>query len=213
MKQRTKHYPLTSLQEKIIRILTTHSGVTYKTLIEKIRKDRITLLQSIESLILQGYVEKQKINPEFERSKLEFRPTLMAKHIAWTSLGVNIEDILKIEGDQDILNYLELIKDVTDPLQRQKFIDPLTLIITSYGTWESKGKIDPKLKRDTIKEGFCNGIVELVKTPKNDVERFFNQITVEWLKKLFSTAELREFSNLFELMGNNLIRSSKKIPI
>jgi hypothetical protein len=64
----------------------------------------------------------------------------MAKHLAWTSLGVNVEDILKIDRDQDILNYLELIKDVTDPLQRQKFIDPLTLIITSYGTWESKEK-------------------------------------------------------------------------
>ena len=68
----------------------------------------------------------------------------MAKHIAWTSLGVNIEDILKIEGDQDIFNYFELIKDVSDPLQRQEFIDPLSSIITSYGTWESKGKIDPK---------------------------------------------------------------------
>ena len=73
--------------------------------------------------------------------------TLTAKHLAWTNLGVDIENILKIEGDQDILNYLELIKDVTDPLQRQKFIDPLTLIITSYGTWESKGKIDPETKK------------------------------------------------------------------
>jgi DNA-binding MarR family transcriptional regulator len=213
LKQRTKYYPLTRLQEKILRILTTHSRVTYKTLMEQTRRDRITLLQSVESLILQGYVEKQKINPEFERSKLVLRPTLMAKHLAWTSLGVDIENILKIEGDQDIFDYFELIKDVSDPLQRQKFIDPLSSIITSYGTWKDKGKIDPKLKRDAIKEGFCNGIVELVKRPKNDVGRFFNQITVEWLKKLFSTAELREFSNLFEIMGNNLIRSSKKIPI
>lgn len=213
MKQRTKYYPLTRLQEKIIRILTTYSRVTYKTLIEQTRRDRITLLQSMESLIIQGYVEKQKINPEFERSKLVFRPTLMAKHLAWTSLGVNVEDILKIDRDQDILNYLELIKDVTDPLQRQKFIDPLALIITSYGTWESKGKIDPEIKRDSIKKGFHSGITELAQGSKNEVDMFFSQRIVEQLRKLFSVTELRKFKNLFETMGNNFIKSSRKIPV
>jgi hypothetical protein len=167
----------------------------------------------MESLILQGYVGKQRINPEFERSKLVFRPTLKAIHLAWTTLGVDIEDILKIEGDQDILNYFELIKNISDPLQRQKFIDPLSLIITSYGTWESRGKIDPELKRDSIKKGFHSGITELVQGSKSDVDRFWNQNTVEQLRKLFSVAERREFKNLFETMGNNLIRTSKKIPV
>ena len=187
--------------------------MTYKTLIEEIHRDRITLLQSVESLILQGYVEKQKINPEFERSKLVLRPTLIAKHLAWTSLGVNIEDILKTEGDQDNFKYFELIKDVSEPLQRQKFIEPLSLIITSYGTWESKGKIDPELKRNSIKKGFHNGITELAQGSKNDVDRFFNQKAVKQLRKLFSVAELREFKNLFETMGTNFIKTSKKIPV
>ena len=137
----------------------------------------------------------------------------MAKHIAWTSLGVNIEDILKIDGDQDIFNYFELIKDVSDPLQRQKFIDPLSLIITSYGTWKSKGKIDPELTRESIKEGFHSGITELAQGSKNDVDKFFNQRTVGQLRKLFSVTELREFKNLFEIMGNNFIKTSKKIPV
>jgi hypothetical protein len=163
----------------------------------------------VESLILQGYVEKQKINPEFERSKLVLRPTMIGKHLAWHSLGVDIDDILKIEGDQDILNYFELIKDVSDP-KRQKFIDPLSSIITSYGTWESKGKIDLELKRDSIKKGFHRGITELAQGNKNDVDRFFNQRTLGQLRKLFSVAELRE---LFEIMGNNFIKTSKKIPV
>ena len=180
---------------------------------EQTRRDRITLLQSVESLILQGYVKKQKINPEFERSKLVLQPTLMAKHLAWTSLGVDIENILKIESDQDIFVYFELIKDVSDSLQRQKFIDPLTSIITSYGTWESKGKIDPELKRDSIKKGFRVGITELAQGTKNDVDGFFNERTVEWLRKLFSVAELGDFKKLFEMMGNNLIKTSKKIPV
>jgi hypothetical protein len=167
----------------------------------------------MESLIIQGYVEKQKINPEYERSKMVFRPTLMAKHLAWTTLGVNIEDILKIEGDQDIFNYFELIKDISNPLHRQKFIDPLSSIITSYGTWESKGKIDPELKKDSIKKGFHSGITELAQGSKNDVERFFNQKNVEQLRKLFSTTELREFKNQFEIMGYNFIKTSKKIPV
>ena len=61
---------------------------------------------------------------------MEFRPTLMAKHIAWTSLGVKLRIYLR----ENVIGHpqlFELIKDVTDPLQRQKFIDPLTLIITS----------------------------------------------------------------------------------
>jgi hypothetical protein len=212
LRQRTKNYPPTQLQEKILRILTTNSRVTYKTLIEQIHRDRITLLQSVESLIIQGYVEKQKINPEFERSKLVLRPTMIGKHHAWHSLGVEIEDILKIEEDQEILNYFELIKDVSDQLQCQKFIEPLSLIITSVASWESKGKIDPKLKRDSIKKGFHSGITELAQGSKNDVDRFFNQRTLGLLRKLFSVAELREFKNLFEIMGNNLIKTSKKIP-
>lgn len=193
--------------------MTTHYKVTYKTLIEETQRDRITVLQSIESLIHQGYVQKHKINPEYKRGKLTFRPTLIAKHLAWTNLGVNIEDILKIEGDQDISNYFELIKDVSDPLQRQKFVEPLSSLITSYGTWEDNGKIDPKLKKDAIREGFHNGIAELAQGSRGDADRFINQRTIEWLRKLFSTAERKEFKNLFEIIGKNLIKTSKKIPI
>jgi hypothetical protein len=212
-RQRTKNYPLTGLQGIILRIICTDSHVTYKTLVQKIHRDRITVLQSIESLIEQGYVQKQKICPPHEKSKLVFTPTLVAKHYAWLTLGVNIEDILKLENDEDISNYLELIKEISNPLQRQEFVEPLSSILTSYGTWQDKGKIDPKLKKDVIKEGFRKGIVQLAQRPFEDIDRFFNTVSMKLLEELFSTSECREFKNLFERMGNNLIRASKKIPI
>jgi hypothetical protein len=208
-----KNYPLTGLQGIILRIICTHSQVTYKTLVQDTHRDRITGLQSIESLINQGYIQKQKICPPHEKSKLVFTPTLVAKHYAWINLGVNIENILKLENDEDISNYLELSKGISNPLQRQEFVELLSSILTSYGTWQDKGRIDPKLKRDTIKEGFRKGIVQLAQGPFEDIGRFFNATSIKLLEELFSTSECREFKKLFERMGNNLIITSKKIPI
>ena len=55
-------------------------NANYKTLIEDIGKDRITIMQSLNSLVEWRYIDKIKINPDFEKSKLIF--SLTSKGIA-----------------------------------------------------------------------------------------------------------------------------------
>ena len=82
--------PLSDLQRKILEVICTKENVTYKTLMEKTKRDRITILQSIESLVKRNHVLKQKSNPEYEKSILIFKPTLLGKCYACTIIDVNI---------------------------------------------------------------------------------------------------------------------------
>jgi hypothetical protein len=87
---------LSLLQEKILKIVCTRSNVDYALLMEEVKRDRITIMQSVDSLAKHKYVKKDKINPEYEKSKLIIRPTFSGKHHAWRFLGVDLEDILRI---------------------------------------------------------------------------------------------------------------------
>ena len=82
------------LQGKILSHIWRRKNVSYASLIKDIKKDRITILQSIESLIKYHYIEKEYLHPEHEKSKLIFIPTLRGKAGAWSYLRLGIKNIL-----------------------------------------------------------------------------------------------------------------------
>src|SRR5919202_645473 len=97
---------LTDLQANILRHVCNTNNATYKTLMEKIHKDRITILQSLESLIKYRYIEKKKVNPNHEKSKLVFIPTHKGISYAWFNLkDIDIKKIIKVNADDVITQY------------------------------------------------------------------------------------------------------------
>ena len=85
---------LSELQNKILYIISTDYRVGYKTLINKIKRARATILPSVESLIRRNYITKQKINPEYEKSKVIFKPTPLGIDYALSKLGVDVKDVM-----------------------------------------------------------------------------------------------------------------------
>jgi DNA-binding MarR family transcriptional regulator len=201
--EKNRDYVLSSLQAKILRIICTTQNVSYKTLIEETNRDRTTVLQSIESLIKNGYVEKQKVNPEYEKSKLIFKATPTGKQIASDYLDIRLEDIMKLEEDEQITNYLEFIKNITDPSQQKKFLQPLSDLLTSPIAWTSEGKIKPDEKREIIIDGFKEALLELFKNKNYDAKNLFNNKSIKWFQKLFTSNEIKEIKeDILQVVDN-----------
>jgi DNA-binding MarR family transcriptional regulator len=201
--EKSRDYVLSSLQDKILRIICTTKDVSYKTLIEETNRDRTTILQSVESLIKNGFIGKQKVNPEYEKSKLIFKATSTGKQIARDHLGIRLEDIMILEEDQQITNYLEFIKNITDPSHQEEFLQPLTDLLTSPRAWTSEDKIVPDEKREIIRDGFKEALLELFKNKNYDAKHLLNNRSIKWLQKLFTSQEISEIKeDILQVVDN-----------
>ncbi|MFZ0512589.1 MAG: hypothetical protein WAM14_13355 [Candidatus Nitrosopolaris sp.] len=203
---------LSQLQEKILRIVCTRLNVDYALLMQETNRDRVTVAQSVDSLAKHKYVKKDKINPEYEKSKLIIRPTFSAKHHAWRFLGVSLEDILKIEDNEQIAAYLEFIKDIHDASQRQKLIRPLEDFLLLYEAWTTDGKLYRTQTKEILKRGLNKGIFELVQDRNYDAKELLNKRSIDWLKKLFSSQEIKELRHVIVQMKDKLLSTADRLP-
>jgi hypothetical protein len=199
------------LQGKILSHICTRKNASYASLIKDIKKDRITILQSIESLIKYHYIEKEKIHPEREKSKLIFIPTLRGKARAWSYFGLNVKDMVKTKKEDLITNYIEFIKDVFPSGQHKPVLSLLFSIIErDYLNIEEEGF---DTKKRLIKEAFVKGLFELVQEEDYYPAKLFNNKTTEWLTKLYSVQELSELKELFIRTKKNLAITVEKFPV
>jgi hypothetical protein len=194
---------LSLLQQKILQIVCTKENVTYQTLMKETKRDRITVLQSTESLIKYNYINKKKRDPEYEKSKLIFKPTLGGKSAAVRS-GVALEDILKIEPDEETINYFELLNDIDDPLQRKVLIEPLRELLGSLAVYQYKEKELQQFKKEKLKEILRKGVTEIVFYRNYDAESFLNDRSIKHLKKLFTPREIKELKDVLVRGRDNL---------
>jgi predicted transcriptional regulator len=203
---------LSALQEKILQIVCNRENVTYNTLVEETKRDRITILQSVESLIKRNFIKKQKSNPEYEKSKLIFKPTQSGKSYAVFILKVDLEDILKLESDEDITNFLEFIKDITNPLQRKVLVQPLSELFTSLAAVEVEGKIPQQFKKKVLREALKKGILEIVQNSNYTASSLLNERSIKWLKKLLTPIEINELEDFLVTIRDNLSKTIGRFP-
>ncbi len=206
-----------ALQKKILQIVCTRKDVTYKILIQETKRDRITVLQSVESLIKHNLIEKQKTNPEYEKSKLIFKATPGGKQIACAYFGISLEDIMKLEDDEQIANYLEFIKDITDPIERKELLQPLSDLLTSprARVVESKREDDEKthsIRREVLRDGFKEVLLELFKNENYDAKKFLNNKSIRWFKKLFTSEETQEIKEYLRQVVENANLTIERLP-
>jgi hypothetical protein len=214
--EQKKERHLSRLQEKILRIACTRRNVDYVLLMKETNRERVTVAQSVNSLVDRHYLSKDKINPEYEKSKVIIKPTFQGKDYSVNFLKVNLEDILKAEDNEHISAFLEFIKDVSDPSQRRALIDPLnTLFFWLHESWVTNFAV--KGKDEVIKEslmgGLKNGISQMVLNENYDAKKLLNKRSNEWLKKLFSSQEIRDLQHFIVQMGDNLVSTAKRFPV
>src|SRR5215467_3425797 len=130
--------------------------------------DRITILQSIESLIKHGYIKKQKDNPQKEKSKLTFVPTLRGMACIWPFYPFDLKLSIsryKVQKEDEISRYLAFVNDVFKFTHQYPILkDLFTRIERDYLNIE-KGHAT---KKRLIKECFTAGILNLIQQKDYD---------------------------------------------
>ena len=201
------------LQQRILWHVGTTNNASYRTLIKEIGRDRITILQSVESLIEHyHYIEKRKINPKYQKSRLIFMLTHKGIAAAWLNGIINTDDISKnLNRDDNITKYIKFIHDVFDPSQRKQMLELMfSKLEKTYSGYEGEEGSDDVKK--LIRECFLKGILELAFGNNYNASRLLNDTTIQWLKKLFSSEELKEFRKFLIQGRKNLNSTIERFP-
>ena len=82
------------LQENILRNICNNSKSDYSSLSQSLGKDRITILQSIKSLIKNAFVVEENISPHHKKSKRIFQPTVQGICYSIAYLDASIDDMI-----------------------------------------------------------------------------------------------------------------------
>ena len=199
---------LSDLQSKILRHICTTVNPNYETLVKEIGKDRITILQSLESLIEHRYVVKRKVNPNYEKSKLFFVPTHKGISYAYLQLKVDLKAI--INGNDEIGRYIEFVKETFHSSEHCKqMVEPMfSKLERGYLEFDEDNAAK---KKELVKDCFYMGLLNLAQHENYDANILFSSSGKRWLNELFSSEELRELKEAFLLAGNNLIKISERI--
>jgi hypothetical protein len=219
-------YP-TELQQEILHHLCTTTKANYKTLTKQTGRDRITILQSIESLIHFRYVEKERDDPQKEKSKLTFLPTLKGVACLWKSSFIDLnfsersfdldrwkhtfdlKEMIKMKKENEITMYLEFVKDVFNLDDQEPMVSRLfNYIEYNYLKLEEQDVERKKL----IKTSFIMGMLELARRDYS-ATKLLDKKVVQWLTKLFSKEELNEFKELFVRTKKNLTTVIERFPV
>ena len=199
----------TDLQAKIIKHVGTNNNASYKTLIENIGKDRITIMQCLNSLIEWRYINKKKINPDFEKSKLIFSLTSKGIATAWLRGVISLDDIAKISGKGKITAYIKFIHQTFNSSNRNRMIEPLFIKLDkTYAGYESGSDQENNVVRDC----FLKGIIDLCFDGSFSLDRLNWNRGIDGLKKIFSDTELKKIKEYLAYGRDNLNTTIKKLP-
>ena len=191
--------PISELQWKILIHVCKNNGATYKSICRETGKCRTTIIQSIQPLIKRRCIDKVKVDPILIKSKLIFMPTYKGKSHA-EAWGLGVEEIFRTETDHHILNYLQILKQISDVSQRRIMLQELassllnTLIIDAHGNISTSDKIT------SIKEAFYDGLISLQDAGYN-TSGLFNDKTIQWFTEFFSAIEVKELEKSFSKSG------------
>lgn len=193
---------LSYLQYSILEHCCKNQGTDYDRLCKEIGKSKTTIIQSVNSLVRYGYIEKHKVNPKREKSKITIKPTYRGMNEAWR-LGVDAEDILKQVENKDVNDFIYLIKELPDVPRRYIFHQ---LAVNLLG---SAGWIDEMDKKRLVKDSFNDGILESIKDPNFNAQELFNGKIKNWLVQMYSDEDLKKLKEellTINCKSNSVIR-------
>jgi hypothetical protein len=201
----------TDLQTKIVRHVGTNNNASYRTLIEDIGKDRVTIMQCLNSLIdTYRYIDKRKISPDFEKSKLIFSLTSKGIAAAWLRKVISLDEIAKnISGKGNVVvDYIKFVHQTFNSSNRNLMIEPLfRKLDKTYAGYEPGSNEEKNVVRDC----FLKGIIDLC-FDRFNLDGLNRNKGIAALRKLFSDTELEDMKKYLAYGRDNLNSTIKKLP-
>jgi hypothetical protein len=202
----------TELQQKVLSQIGRTYKASYNTLVEDLHKDRITILQSVESLVKHQYVDKVKVFPDQPKSMLIFILTHKGIAATWLRGFLSTKDILyhiKYLKDDNIGKYINVIYDTFSPSQHRQMLESIFRNLE----WSHSGFAGEERSRSLIKDAFLTGILKLAFANNYDPNILFNKTNVDRLKWLFSDEDLKLLKEMLKVGRNNITLTIKKFPV
>ncbi len=184
----------------------------YKTLSKATDRDRITLLQSLQSLNKHRLVYSEKDNPNRVKSKLIFKPTHKGRAYASTFLGMDLDDIRNAQFDDDERrNYRDLIKQVANPSKRKRNERLMMKDLLLENLFQDDGNI-PDIDKILYQLTRVR-LLKFVKSTSNfDFNELFGTTGAKELKAISTRSELKELKDLLSKLRINLDSTIKSLP-
>jgi hypothetical protein len=200
---------MTDLQKKILKHVCTRKNADYKTLSKATHRDRITVLQSLQSLIKRHLVYQEKTNASRIKSKLLFKPTDKGRAFALKYLGVDLDDIRNAQfDDNERRNYNEFIKHVANPLDRKNNEGKTLKDLLQENLFLEDGNIpDQRL----LIQLFRLRLLQFAKSIDPSLEKMFTPANIDKLEAISTQSELKEFKELLTILRNNLDSTIKQL--
>jgi hypothetical protein len=202
---------ITDLQIEIVKHVCMRRDADYKTLSKATDRDRITLLQSLQSLNKHRLVYSERDNPNRVKSKLIFKPTHKGRAYASTFLGIDLDDIRNAQFDDDERKkYRDLMKQVANPSKRKKNEWLMMKDLLLENLFQPDGNI-PNLDKLLYQLARVR-LLKFAKSKSFDFNELFGTTGANELKAISTRSELREFKELMTSLRDNLDSSIKCLP-
>jgi predicted transcriptional regulator len=203
---------ITDLQKEILKHVCMRRNADYKTLSKATDRDRITLLQSLQSLIKHSLVYREKDNPNWVKSKLIFKPTHKGTAYASTFLEMDLDAIRNAQFDDDGRRmYRDFIKQVPNPAGRKKNESKMMKDLLLENLFQDDGNI-PDIDKILYQLTRVR-LLKFVKSTSNfDFNELFGTTGAQELRAISTRSELREFKDLLSKLRINLDSTIKSLP-
>jgi predicted transcriptional regulator len=202
---------ITDLQKEILKHVCMRRNADYKTLSKATDRDRITLMQSLQSLMKQRLVEKEKTIADRKRIKLIFKPTDKGRAYASKYLGIGLEDIRNALSDaNERSEYRDFIKEVANPSGRRRNERLMMDDLLQENLFQEDGNIQDIQK--LLSQLVRLRLLRFVKSKNFDFEELFAPANLNDLKAISTPSELKEFKELLTNLRKNLDSTIKHVP-
>jgi DNA-binding PadR family transcriptional regulator len=202
---------ITDLQKRILKHLCMRKNADYRTLSKATDRDRITLLQSLQSLIKHRLVEKENTNVDRRRIKLIFRPTDKGRAYASTFLGMDLDDIRNAQFDDDERRkYRDFIKQVANPSERRRNERLMMKDLLQENLFQGDGNI-PEIDK-LLYQLTRVRLLRFIRIKNFDFNELFTPANINELKAISTKSELKEFKDLLTNLRKNLDLTIRYVP-
>jgi DNA-binding PadR family transcriptional regulator len=182
----------------------------YKTLSKATDRDRITLLQSLQSLIKHRLVEKENTSVDRRRIKLVFKPTHKGRAYASTFLGMDLDDIRNAQfDDHERRKYREFIKQVANPSERKRNERLIMRDLLLENLFQDDGNI-PEIDK-LLYQLTRVRLLRFIRIKNFDFNELFTPANLNELKAISTKSELKEFKELLTNLRKNLDSTIKSL--
>jgi predicted transcriptional regulator len=206
--------PISDLQAQILKHVCQTKDADYKTISKETDRDRITILQSLQSLIKRRYIQKQKLEPEHVKSKLIFKPTRKGMIYAIGHLEVPYDKVLNahpeaeqlLEYDNPYLEYL------SDPIQLNRIMYYWLNALLDKKAFDNEGRlISSKSKQNTVKLASMRAMLNLFADKEFNPNTLFKSADQSTKGKHVVRKEFEELEAFLRQIKNNLDLTLRKL--